>query len=41
LTLRGEATSVQDGVGFGLNFSFITDEEEYALRELISNRSAY
>jgi hypothetical protein len=41
LTLRGEATSVQEGTGFGLNFSFITDEEEYALRELISNRTSY
>jgi PilZ domain len=37
LTLRGEATAVQLGIGFGLNFSFITDEEEYALRELISH----
>lgn len=41
LTLRGEATSIQAGTGFGLNFSFITDEEEYALRELISNRTSY
>lgn len=41
LTLRGEATTAQDGIGFGLNFSFITDEEESALRELISNRSLY
>jgi PilZ domain len=37
LTLRGEATTSQPGIGFGLNFSFITDEEEYALRDLISN----
>lgn len=35
LQLRGETTSYQEGVGFGLLFSFITDEEEYALRELI------
>jgi hypothetical protein len=41
LTLRGEATSIQEGVGFGLNFSFITDEEEFALRELISNPPSY
>jgi len=41
LTIRGEATSVQNGVGFGLDFSFVTDEEEYALRELISNRTPY
>ncbi|MBA3355246.1 MAG: PilZ domain-containing protein [Pyrinomonadaceae bacterium] len=39
LTLRGEATSSQEGVGFGLNFSFVRDEEEYALRELISTRT--
>ncbi len=41
LTLRGEVTTAQDGIGFGLNFSFITDEEEFALRELIANRLAY
>ena len=41
LTLRGQAATAQDGIGFGLNFSFITDEEEFALRELISNRTAY
>ena len=37
LTLRGKATSIQDGVGFAVNFSFITDEEEHALREMILN----
>jgi hypothetical protein len=41
LTLRGEATSYQEGVGFGLAFSFITDEEEYAIRELIHSGPAY
>lgn len=41
LTLRGEATSYQEGFGFGLVFSFITDEEEYALRELIYSGLAY
>jgi hypothetical protein len=41
LTLRGEARTAQDGIGFGINFSFITDEEEYALRELILNRTSY
>jgi PilZ domain len=41
LTLRGQAATAQEGIGFGLNFSFITDEEEYALRELISNQTAY
>lgn len=37
LTLRGEATSIQVGVGFAVNFTFITGEEEYALREMIQN----
>lgn len=41
LTLRGEATTAQEGIGFGLNFTFITDEEEFALRELIANRRVY
>jgi len=41
LTLRGEAISVQEGIGFGLNFSFLTDEEEFSLREFISNHSSY
>jgi hypothetical protein len=35
LDLRGEVTSYQIGIGFGLLFSFLTDEEEQALRELI------
>lgn len=34
LVLRGEVTSYQPGVGFGLAFSFLTQEEEFALREL-------
>ena len=41
LTLRGEATTAQEGIGFGLNFSFITDEEEFALRELVTSRASY
>lgn len=41
LTLRGEVTSYQDGLGFALIFSFSSDEEEYALRELILNRGSY
>jgi hypothetical protein len=35
LDLRGEVTSYQIGIGFGLLFSFLTDEEEQAVRELI------
>jgi hypothetical protein len=35
LQLRGEVASYQTGIGFGLLFSFLTDEEEQALRELI------
>jgi Tfp pilus assembly protein PilZ len=36
LQLRGEVTAYQPGIGFGLLFSFLTDEEEYALRQLIT-----
>lgn len=35
LQLRGEVVSDQPGTGFGLVFSFLTDEEESALRELV------
>ena len=35
LLLRGEVTSYQVGIGFGVVFPFLTDEEEQALRELI------
>ena len=35
LELRGEVTSYQQGIGFGLMFSFLTDEEEEVLRDLI------
>jgi hypothetical protein len=35
LKLRGEVTSYQPGIGFGVLFSFLTEDEEYALRELI------
>jgi hypothetical protein len=35
LELRGEVTSFQLGIGFGLLFTFLTDEEEQALRELV------
>jgi len=36
LQLRGEVTSYQLGIGFGLLFSFLTDDEEYSLRQLIT-----
>lgn len=35
LALRGEVTSYQPGIGFGMRFTFLTDDEESALRELI------
>ena len=36
LQLRGEVVSYQEGIGFGIVFSFLTEDEEYALRELIT-----
>jgi hypothetical protein len=36
LPLRGEVTACQPGIGFGLEFSFLTEEEDEALRELLS-----
>lgn len=36
LQLRGEVTSYQAGIGFGVVFPFLTGEEEQALREIIS-----
>lgn len=36
LLLRGEVTSYQAGIGFGVVFPFLTDEEEQALRELVT-----
>ena len=35
LALRGEVVSYQQGIGFGVLFSFLTDEEEQILRTLI------
>ena len=35
LRLRGEVTSQQPGIGFGLLFTSLTAEDEYALRSLI------
>ena len=37
LALRGEVTSYQPGIGFGLSFSFLTEEEEESLRDLMSD----
>jgi hypothetical protein len=36
LQLRGEVVSYQDGIGFGVVFPFLTEDEEQSLRELIS-----
>jgi hypothetical protein len=36
LPLRGEVASYQEGIGFGVLFTFLTDDEEQALRELIA-----
>lgn len=35
LTLRGEVVSYQVGIGFGIVFTFLTADEEQALREVI------
>ncbi|HWN08003.1 MAG TPA: PilZ domain-containing protein [Pyrinomonadaceae bacterium] len=35
LLLRGEVTSYQVGIGFGVLFPFLTDDEEQVLRELV------
>ena len=36
LPLRGEVASYLAGTGFGVLFTFLTDDEEQALRELIN-----
>ncbi len=36
LQLRGEVASYQEGIGFGVLFTFLTDDEEQALRQLIT-----
>jgi hypothetical protein len=38
LPLRGEVASYQPGIGFGLLFTFITSDEEEALRELLVSK---
>ena len=35
LPLRGEVVSYQVGIGFGLLFTFLTEDEEETLRDLI------
>jgi hypothetical protein len=35
LRLRGKVTSYQIGIGFGLLFSFLTEDEEKTLREFL------
>lgn len=41
LPLRGQVTSYQPGIGFGILFNNLTNEEEVELRELISRAEAY
>ena len=36
LPLRGQVTSCQEAVGFGIQFSSLTDSEKAALKELLS-----
>ena len=36
LQLRGEVTSYQAGIGFGVVFPFLTEEEEQALRTVVT-----
>jgi hypothetical protein len=38
LQLRGEVTSSQPGIGFGIVFSFLTDEEERTLQQLTTSQ---
>ncbi len=35
LALGGEVTSYQQGIGFGIKFTFLTEEEEETLKELM------
>lgn len=36
LQLRGEVASYQHGIGFGVLFGFLTDDEEQALRQILA-----
>jgi hypothetical protein len=36
LSLRGEVVYIQPGIGFGLLFNFLTDDQERALMELFT-----
>jgi PilZ domain len=35
LSLRGEVTAIQPGIGFGLVFSFLTEDEQEVLTDVI------
>ena len=35
LALGGEVTSYQQGIGFGIKFTFLTEDEEETLKELM------
>ena len=37
LPLRGEVTACQEGVGFGLNFVALTEDEEAAIKQLLGS----
>jgi PilZ domain-containing protein len=37
LGIRGTVASCQPGVGFGMTFTFVSDEDEAALKELIAS----
>ena len=39
LQLQGKVTMYQPGIGFGIVFSFRTDDEERTLRQLITSQS--
>lgn len=36
LPLRGEVVSYQQGIGYGVLFSFLTNDEEQALKDLVA-----
>lgn len=39
--VRGEVTSYQPGIGFGIMFQTLTEEQSAILRKLISDREAF
>ena len=38
-SLRGEVRSYQPGIGFGMVFTFLTEDEELVVKELIESHS--